>query len=145
MKSKPGVPNKHLYSRVSYLCQAANYLDLAHRGLKTNDNSLVSSGSSRQMIAHLQNVALKSQLRVSSSVKHSFCKLCHVILREGSTLSSYIENNSRGGKKPWADVLVHECTQCGAKKRFPVGAKRQARRIKRETKGQEEVIKTQMT
>lgn len=32
-----------------------------------------------------------------------------------------MENNSKGGRKEWCDVLVVECKGCGAVKRFPVG------------------------
>lgn len=71
---------------------------------------------------------MKSQIRLSQDVKHSICKRCSAILIPGSTSSSKVENLSRGGKKPWADVLVIECNVCSAQKRFPVGAKRQPRK-----------------
>lgn len=31
------------------------------------------------------------------------------------------ENKSKGGKKPWAEIIVVECRGCKAMKRFPVG------------------------
>ncbi|KAL1626728.1 hypothetical protein SLS56_006721 [Neofusicoccum ribis] len=80
---------------------------------------------------HLQSVSMKSQIQLSQNVKHSICKRCSAILIPGSTSSSKIENSSRGGKKPWADVLVIECNVCGAQKRFPIGAKRQPRKGER--------------
>ncbi len=86
---------------------------------------------SRQLITHLRAVSLKSQIRLSPAIKHTICKRCDVLLVPGSTSTSHIENNSRGGKKPWADVLVTTCTACGTAKRFPVGAKRQLRRDSR--------------
>jgi hypothetical protein len=40
------------------------------------------------------------------------------------TCSHEIRNESRGGKKPWADVLVVRCFACGTEKRFPQTDKR---------------------
>lgn len=40
----------------------------------------------------------------------------------------YVENKSRGGRKPWADVIVVECFTCGRSRRFPVNAPRQLRK-----------------
>ena len=147
MKSKPGtssVPNKHIYSRVSYLYQVATFLDKTHRqsgeSKETTESAVpapkaarLGSGISRHLISQVYGVPLKAQIRLSSSIKHATCKRCHNIFEEGSTLHSFVENRSKGGKKPWADVLVHECTQCGLIRRFPVGAKRQSRRSNRET------------
>ena len=82
-------------------------------------------GLACRLTSHLQAVSLKGQIRLSPAVKHSICKKCHAFLIPGSTMSSLIENKSRGGKKPWADVLVQRCNSCGATKRFPVGMKRQ--------------------
>ncbi len=83
---------------------------------------------SRQLIKHLRGVSLKGQVRLSPTVKHAMCRRCDIILVPGSTSTSYMENKSRGGRKPWADVLVTTCTACGTSKRFPVGAKRQLKR-----------------
>lgn len=80
---------------------------------------------SRLLVVHLRAISLKSQIRLSPAMKHTICKRCDVLLVPGSTSTSYMENNSRGGRKPWADVLVTTCTGCGTAKRFPVGAKRQ--------------------
>ena len=90
-------------------------------------------GLSRQLFAHLRAVSLKSQIRLSPNIKHSICKRCDQLLVPGSSATRYVENKSRNGKKPWADVLVITCMACGASKRFPVGAKRQLRRGKRAT------------
>ena len=91
---------------------------------------------SRQLLAHLRAVSLRSQIRLTPAVKHAVCKRCNVVLIPGSTSTSYIENKSSGGRKPWADVLVTTCTACGTSKRFPVGAKRQVRRESRIDKAQ---------
>jgi len=64
-------------------------------------------------------------------VKALLCKRCDVLLVPGSTSSVTVENASRGGKKPWAEVEVVRCLACGAEKRFPVGATRQKRKTRR--------------
>ena len=91
---------------------------------------------SRQLLGHVRAVSLRSQIKLTPAVKHTICKRCNVLLTSGSTSTSYIENQSSGGRKPWADVLVTTCTACGASKRYPVGAKRQVRRESRIDKEQ---------
>ncbi|KAI0019889.1 hypothetical protein F4780DRAFT_780013 [Xylariomycetidae sp. FL0641] len=53
------------------------------------------------------------------------------------TSSSVVENKSKGGKKPWADVLVITCHTCQGVKRYPVQAARQKRRPVREKEARE--------
>lgn len=91
-------------------------------------------GIQRRLVSHLRAVSLKSQIRLSHEVKRSFCKRCNTILVPDSTSHSFTENKSRGGRKPWADVLVIECKACGMQKRFAVGAKRQSRKYQRAQK-----------
>lgn len=93
-----------------------------------NERVFEHSALSRQLVVHLRAISLKSQIRLSPAMKHTMCKRCDILLVPGSTSTSYMENNSRGGRKPWADVLVTTCIACGTAKRFPVGAKRQLRR-----------------
>lgn len=88
-------------------------------------SSAGSPGLACRLISHLQAVSLKGQIRLSPAIKHSICKKCHACLIPGSTVSSLIENQSGGGRKPWADVLVQMCHRCGTTKRFPVGMGRQ--------------------
>ena len=180
-KANCQVPQRHLQARISYLFQAATYmqslaggdgrllasptdgrvLDEAHpkdtpreslvcpRKFAENISNQHSAaspsqsqkgvaavrleglGQPRRFISHLRAVSLKSQIRLSSAMKHSMCKRCDSLLVSGSTSASEIENQSRGGKKPWADVLVITCHTCGFKKRFPTGATRQPRRTAR--------------
>lgn len=85
----------------------------------------------RQLISHLKGVSLKSQIRLSPVIKHSICKKCNTLLAPGSSSSTWVENKSRGGKKPWADVMVIRCRVCDTDKRFPVGSKKQVRRTAR--------------
>lgn len=89
------------------------------------------------LTTHLRQTALKSQIRLHANIKQSICKRCSTVLIEGQTSTKRIENLSRGGKKPHADVLVLECGVCGAAKRFPVGAKRQKRKSERKQEEQE--------
>ncbi|RMY29670.1 hypothetical protein D0865_15456 [Hortaea werneckii] len=83
------------------------------------------------LATHLRQVALKSQIRLRTDVKHSICKRCNSVLVESQTSNKRIENKSKGGRNPHADVLVISCRVCGADKRFPVGAKRQKRKGER--------------
>lgn len=171
-----GVPQKHLHSRISYLYQAAIYLDnveanvskiitCSPEGRITTSNTPKSAelagssdvaGPSKNIVCsvnldesvtevsndHLQpqleeqlreraspqthylltlmrSVSQKSQIRLSQSIKRSICHRCNGRLSTHSTAE--IENLSRGGRKPWADVLVMKCCQCGYVKRYPVG------------------------
>ena len=79
----------------------------------------------RHLVSNIRGVSLKVQARLSSSLKHSICKRCDAFLVLGITSTSMVENRSRGGRKPWADVLVVTCNACNASRRFPVDSKRQ--------------------
>jgi ribonuclease P protein subunit RPR2 len=120
-KKPKGAPNKHLHARTAFLYQAATYLTLQ------TDRSPLALG----LGSDLQQVSRKAQLHVSVELKRSICKSCNSILVPGRTATQKIENDSRGGRKPWADVLVVQCDVCGGKKRFPVGAKRQGKKGER--------------
>lgn len=86
-----------------------------------------------QLSAHLRAVAQKAQIRLSHEIKHAICKACGSPLIDGETCISTTENLSKGGRKPWANVLVVKCLACGACKRYPVGAKKQKRKSLRAT------------
>lgn len=90
------------------------------------------SGLPLQLNAHLRSVAQKGQIRLSKDLKLAICKICSSPLIEGETCLRSIENLSKGGRKPWANVLVLKCCACGACKRFPIGAKKQKRKSARE-------------
>ncbi|CBX92942.1 hypothetical protein IAQ61_008678 [Plenodomus lingam] len=143
-----GIPNRHLHARTTFLYQAATYLTLQTiegRGIKSpiaveksvvdDDASLPHSHSAvaLQLGSDLQQVSRKAQLRLAVDLKRTMCKSCNTILVPGQTATQRIENTSKGGKKPRADVLVLQCCYCGSKKRFPVGAKRQLKQSKRRT------------
>ncbi|KAK7742867.1 hypothetical protein SLS63_000435 [Diaporthe eres] len=89
---------------------------------------------SHTLLADFRSVSLKSQIRVSPAMKRSICKFCDTLLVEGQTCTSTVENTSKGGRKPWADVLVIKCHTCHHAKRFPVDAPRQQRRPLRTAK-----------
>ncbi|KAF2850876.1 Rpr2-domain-containing protein [Plenodomus tracheiphilus IPT5] len=143
-KSK-GIPNRHLHARTTFLYQAATYLTLQTSkpcvtaptiGEQTTtgvEASLTHSHSpvALQLGSDLQQVSRKAQLRLAVDLKRSMCKSCNTILVPGQTATQYIENGSKAGKKPRADVLILECRYCTSKKRFPVGAKRQLKKSKR--------------
>ncbi|KAI1292400.1 RNAse P Rpr2/Rpp21/SNM1 subunit domain-containing protein [Xylaria venustula] len=153
-KQSGSIPNKHLYSRLSYLHQAAAVLgaqigdtslsttqSVASRILPDQEEPLSSQERSaadqlrlnfaRHLLTDLRATSLKSQLRLSPAIKHTICKFCDTLLIEGETSTSVVENKSKHGKKPWADVLVVRCNTCRGLKRFPVNSPRQKRRPNR--------------
>ena len=174
-KTAMGPSQKHLYSRISFLHQAASYLssvtddvqakkaicmngDQAEMNEKTastgtagnlehqashsskepgeaNPTSSIRKPSSpalsRLYASQSRAIARKATIRLTPDMKHSICKICDTILLPGTTSSTFVENLSRHGRKPWADMLVIKCNACGAVKRFPIGAKRQRRKTER--------------
>ncbi|KAK4080481.1 hypothetical protein Trihar35433_1586 [Trichoderma harzianum] len=163
-KGNPGIQNRHIYTRASYLYQAASYLancaqqtkqqatpqKAQHDDEHSSTSTLVASSGtgngpnpefahgnqerkvlmnlSHQVVSDMRSVSLKAQIRQSRSIKQTICKYCDAILIEGKTCYSAVENLSKGGRKPWADVLVTRCGTCGNVKRYPVSAPRQRRK-----------------
>ncbi|KAJ4416923.1 hypothetical protein N0V82_006473 [Gnomoniopsis sp. IMI 355080] len=168
-KKKAGqVPNRHIYTRISFLYQAAVYLAQpllpdpktascrlsqiasadagAHADADTkmrhNDDckqhqtgpicdgqlGIKTQNMSRKLLTDMRAITQKSVIRASPHIKRSICKHCDSLLIDGQSSSSVVENNSKGGKKPWADVLVIKCHTCGREKRFPINAPTQKRR-----------------
>jgi len=144
--SKDGgkIPNKAVHSRVSYLYQAAAYFatqqhsttvaeheylgSSATEGVSPKSHDDLAQPMSRRLILDFRSVSLKMQTRLSPAMKHSICKSCDTMLIDGSTCFSEVENKSKDGKKPWADVLVRRCKTCGFERRYPLAAERQKRR-----------------
>ncbi|RDA90650.1 hypothetical protein CP533_6814 [Ophiocordyceps camponoti-saundersi (nom. inval.)] len=141
-KSTPGVQNRAIFSRASYLYQAASYLSQRAASSTTTTTTTQSSTSeakqqqqqkkqlrnlSRRAISDMRAVTRKAQIRQSHTLKRSLCSTCNTLLVEGDTCRSTVENASRGARKPWADVLVVRCVTCDRPKRFPVAAPRQVR------------------
>lgn len=166
-KKKPGqVPNRHIYTRISYLYQAAAYLSQPainlcepntasqhlpqaintgtaapdcmqrHAEHTPDPTEPIQDGSpiitnqnlSRKLLTDMRAITQKSVIRTSPHIKRSICKHCDSLLIDGHTSSSVVENKSKGGKKPWADVLVIKCHICSREKRFPVSGPTQKRR-----------------
>ncbi|RFU81585.1 rnase p rpr2 rpp21 subunit domain-containing [Trichoderma arundinaceum] len=161
-KGNPGIQNRHIYTRASYLYQAASYLascaqqtkkgvepekarnedrapSSSIRGTSTgvaHDGEFVHSAKERkaimnlshQVISDMRSVSLKAQIRQSPSIKQTICRYCDSVQIEGKTCGSTVENLSKGGRKPWADVLATRCDTCGNVKRYPISAPRQKRR-----------------
>jgi ribonuclease P protein subunit RPR2 len=131
------VPNKHIHARLSYLHQASSYLSLVTEGPEMGGKgkavaSIDEDGvqqyfhdtRSRHLLSQLRAVSLKAQIRLSSQIKHTLCKRCNSLLIAGKTSKEKVVNESKGGRKPQADVLVVRCDFCGTVKRFPVGQSR---------------------
>ena len=144
LKNESRVPNRMLYSRISFLQQAATLL--ASRGQPTSDSADASNAHrrtdaaedslqrfGRRLATDMRSVSLKARIRLSPAVKHTICKFCDSVLVEGDSCTSMVENRSRDGKKPWADVLVRKCHTCGRERRFPVDQKRQKSKTQRAT------------
>jgi ribonuclease P protein subunit RPR2 len=141
-ESGSGIPQRHLHSRISYLNQAATYLasaeETSERALtfkKDQARQIQSTPiqkyswsihpQSRNLLSQLRAVSLKSQIRLTSDLKHSFCRRCNTPLIPGKTSDIGITNDSRQGEKLWADVLVVTCGFCGIVRRHPTGQKLQ--------------------
>ncbi|KAH7359924.1 RNAse P Rpr2/Rpp21/SNM1 subunit domain-containing protein [Pyrenochaeta sp. MPI-SDFR-AT-0127] len=133
-----GVANKHLHTRTTFLYQAATYLTM--QTVIDNSSDDQSSGPrlqqhsplALQLGSDLQQVSRKGQLRLSVDLKRSMCKRCNTVLIPGRTATQSVENMSKGGKKPWADVLLIKCQICGSNKRFPIGVKKQLSKSERQ-------------
>lgn len=157
-KKVPGVPNKPSYCRLSFMYQAASLLAAPAKPSQVNDpaatqvtdsdvlmeldsdnannpstqmderTAVRTRNMSHRLLTDFRSVSLKCQIRVSPDMKRTICKFCDTLLVEGQTCTSTVENTSKGGKKPWADVLVVKCHTCHRAKRFPVNAPRPQRR-----------------
>ncbi|PNP48706.1 hypothetical protein TGAMA5MH_00160 [Trichoderma gamsii] len=161
-KGSAGIHNRHIYSRASYLYQAASYLaNCAHqtkKATKTEDNQdgtrkdekpVAADGDgfthskqerkaiinlSHQVISDMRSVSLKAQIRQSPTIKQTICRYCDAVQIEGKTCQSTVENRSKGGRKPWADILITRCDTCGNVKRYPISAPKQKRKSLRAPK-----------
>ena len=81
-----------------------------------------------KILAQARAISQKSQIRLTPAMKKSICKRCNVILTPGSSAITRMENHSRNGKKPWADVLVVTCAVCQTAKRYPIGVNHQVKK-----------------
>ncbi|KAL1883398.1 hypothetical protein VTK73DRAFT_8965 [Phialemonium thermophilum] len=138
-KGKLGVSvqNRPLYSRLSFLHQAASYLALINsqelhegdqRDFGPSDSSVPLQGLSRQLATDLRSVSLKTRIRLDPAVKQFLCKYCDSVLIEGVSCTTFVENKSRDARKPWADIMVRRCLTCEREKRYPVSSSRPKRK-----------------
>ncbi len=153
-KNNGGVQNRAIYSRVSFLQQAAAFLACSKQpsqdlgGAKTTSNQpttcstqntfgipgsepLPLQGMARRLPTDMRSVSLKTRIRLTPAVKQSVCKFCDSVLVEGQSCTSSVENRSRGGSKPWADILVRKCHSCQWERRYPINAERPKRKTER--------------
>lgn len=142
-----GVQNRAIYSRISFLQQAAITLssirqhklesasqDPSINGLGTPGTAPANApleGMSRRLATDLRAVSLKTRIRLNPAVKQTICKFCDSPLIEGQSCTSSIENKSKGARKTWADVLVRKCHTCGRERKYPVNAPRPKRKTDR--------------
>ncbi|KAL2262786.1 hypothetical protein VTK26DRAFT_9484 [Humicola hyalothermophila] len=137
-----GVQNRAIYSRMSFLQQAAMALSSIPQCIPESSNAVAVKsppppsqpsleGLSRRLATDLRAVSLKTRIRLSPAVKQTICKFCDSPLIEGESCTSHIDNRSKGGRKPWADVLVRKCHTCGGEKRYPVNSPRPKRKTER--------------
>lgn len=108
------IPNTHLSKDV----------DMVQVSTRQKATKKPLTNLSRVFISHMRGVSLKTQTRLSIPVKRSLCKRCDTTLIAGVNCTQEIRNESRGRKKPWADVLVIRCLVCNTEKRFPQTKKR---------------------
>ncbi|KAJ6258264.1 hypothetical protein Dda_7183 [Drechslerella dactyloides] len=129
---QPPPPQRAVLSRLSFLYQAGALLSLPVGTPAEQPSAPV--GLSRYYTSHLLSVSRKSVQRLSPAVKHSICKRCCSVLIPGVSCTNRVENTSKNERKPWADVLVVQCTFCKACKRFPMLDRAQFKSKASETK-----------
>ncbi|KAK2765051.1 hypothetical protein FQN54_008750 [Arachnomyces sp. PD_36] len=166
-KGSAGAAQSHLRARITYLHKASAYiLSVSSTTTQRTQESSSGDGQSkeqndssgdganphttsptvqtarlpRQYLSQIRGVSLKSQLRLPQDIKRSACRRCDILLIPGSTCTEEIENQSRGKKKPWADVRVVRCTSCGTTKRFPQASKRSSRLSERKREKKENAV-----
>lgn len=147
-KGATGGVHSHIRARLAYLHKAAIYLQShpkleRNTGVQKTDNKAddtednkdtasqtryaIQATIPRQYITQMRSIAQKTQQRLSQETKRGFCKRCDLLLVPGETCTEEIQNESKGSRKPWADVLVVRCKACETVKRFPQNQKRSAK------------------
>ncbi|KAK4187305.1 RNAse P Rpr2/Rpp21/SNM1 subunit domain-containing protein [Podospora australis] len=132
-KAGGGVQNK----RVAFLQQAAVLLSSAahtatdEKAGAANVPDAPLRGAGTRLATDLRAVSLKARIRLDPAVKRSICKFCDSILIDGQSCTTTKENKSKGGKKPWADILARKCHTCGKVRRYPICAPRPRRKTER--------------
>ncbi len=136
-KAKGGgnnVANRQLYSRASFLYQAAALMATSGSAPASHDYDgcfrmlvtiyAIASRAGRSgcwlggcwpTCGRLRSRGRSGWARTSST---RCASAATPLLVEGVSCVSAVENKSRDGAKPWADVLVVRCKTCGGLKRF---------------------------
>ncbi|KAJ5729734.1 uncharacterized protein N7483_004242 [Penicillium malachiteum] len=165
VQKEPKNSKSHLKARLDYLNQAAQYLfstTPAKDATKSTINNIELQANSRgcdidpsqgcavpkqgdcaplvnlsrMCASQMRGVSLKTLTRLPVSVKRSFCKHCDTLLVPGVDCSQEIRNSSRGGRKPWADVLEIRCFGCSTVRRFPQTDRRSKKLVIRQKEKQ---------
>ncbi|KTW32048.1 uncharacterized protein T551_00730 [Pneumocystis jirovecii RU7] len=114
------IPQQELYSRFSFLYQAAN-IYATHSILNQDKyiNSHSEQALSKFYINTAKKIARKAVLKINPSIKRTLCRRCDTILLPGITSSIKIENFSKKNKNK-ADISVITCNFCNTQKKYPV-------------------------
>lgn len=109
--------NYEKVARITHLYEAATVLATPSSDATTPNPELA-----RIYLNSARLLAKKIVMSMDPSIKRTICKRCDSLLIPGVSATHEVENKSKNGNKPWADVLIVGCKACGALKRYPVGA-----------------------
>ena len=130
-KKTTTVPQKNVRLRLAYLHQAATYfhnIAAEQEQIGEADSESVThpfkDAQTQRLVNQMKGVSRKAVIRLQKDVKRSLCKGCDAILEPSISSATWVQNDSRNGAKPWADVVTIRCTFCGTIKRFPTGTRK---------------------
>src|SRR5690242_1032960 len=105
-KAPSKISNRAVFSRMSYLYQAASLFATAEvKNRPAEEKSTSKNGDlgarnmARRLASDMRAIGLKTQARIDPSIKQSICKYCDTLLIEGQTCTSFVENESKNGNK----------------------------------------------
>lgn len=122
LKESKIAPQQELYSRISFLYQAANIYtshSIFNQNIFVNEDIQSKLALSRFYINTARKIAQKAVLKINSSIKRTLCRRCDTVLLPAITSSIKVENLSKKNKKK-ADIMVITCNFCNTQKRYPV-------------------------
>ncbi|CAI7574442.1 unnamed protein product [Penicillium viridicatum] len=141
----------HIRARLDYLHQAAAYfqdkstlaegqIGKVHNNEHTSVAGHIDPEDNGHTVDAQLHVCSVNQKKTQEPLRN-LSRRCDTILIPGVTCSHETKNASRGGKKPWANVLVVRCLSCGTEKRFPQTEKRGKKLVeRRKEKGSASVL-----
>ncbi|KAG4301677.1 hypothetical protein PCANB_001828 [Pneumocystis canis] len=119
IKSKT-LPQQELYSRISFLYQAASiYTTRSIFSQSTYKDIQSELALSKFYINTAKRIAQKAVLKLNPSIKRTLCRRCDTLLLPTITSSIKVENLSKKNIRK-ADTIIITCNFCNAKKRYPV-------------------------